>query len=121
MRLSLGLGLQSDSTNFDEGILNVTGYLRLEDWAGIHRFRYRLLPRLQQAIHCSAVSRVHDHVRIHEGAIEVAAEINRIGSADVLDYGIEHVESWEFPLRASLSKLVFAPNDCQGSAVSWPV
>lgn len=51
------------------------------------------------------MARVHSHIGIHKRTIQIATKVDGIGGANILDNGIEHIESGKFPFRASLAQL----------------
>ena len=102
-----------------DSIFDVGGDVGREDGTGVHRLGHGLLPCSEQTLHGLASSLVDDQVCVHEGAVEVTSEVNRVGSADVLDNRVEDVESRELPFRACLSCISYLHIDlCRVGHVS---
>ena len=68
-----------------QGVLDVPGHICWKDRARIHGFRHWLLPRLQQAFHSFSGVLIHDEIGAHEGLVHVAAEVDGVWGANVLD------------------------------------
>ena len=89
-------------TKLSQCILNVLRHIGLEHRTRVHRLGHRHLPRLQQAFHTLAGALIHDKIRLHEGLVQIPANIDGIWGSDILDNGIEHVEGWKLIFRACL-------------------
>lgn len=98
LRLSVwrSLTLQSGSLRFEERILNRPHSIGRKYRPRIYRSRHALFPRLQHAFHVSPSITVNEGVGIHEYAVEIAAKVDCVRRANVLDYAIEHEEGREF-------------------------
>lgn len=59
---------------------------------GTCRTRNRLAPRLQHLLELSAHVGVDLRIRVHESLVQVPAEVDSVGTADILDYGIENIQ-----------------------------
>lgn len=88
-----------------DSILDIGGNIVWEDGPSVHRLRHRLLPCFKQTFHGLASSLVGDKEGVHECAIEIASEVNRVGSADVLDNRVEDIESRELPFWTRLARV----------------
>lgn len=83
-------------------ILNILRHVGLEYRTWVHGLGHRHLPCLQKAFHVLASVLVHDEIGVHEGSIKVAADVDSVWGADILDNRIKNIEGWEFPFRACL-------------------
>lgn len=81
-----GLGL-------DQGVLNWTCEFRWEHGSRVHRTGHRLFPGLQHLIHLSPNTGINQSICFHEGRVELPTKEQGIWRADILDDGIEDVES----------------------------
>lgn len=92
LHLRLVLLLQHPGLPPYESILNGPDNFGWEDWSMIHRAGHWLLPRLQQVVHGSSRRDVTvTAIRLHERAEQVAAQVDGIRSANILDNAIKHV------------------------------
>ena len=90
----LSLVLDRYGLRFDQGILNRSYGIGREYGSRIDRARNRLFPRLQHCFHVASCVAVDQGVRLHEDAEEIAAEVDGVGSTDVLDNAIEEEDGW---------------------------
>jgi hypothetical protein len=72
-------------TKLSQGVLDVLRHVGLEHRTRVHGLGHRHLPRLQQAFHVFSGALVHDQIGVHEGPVEVTANIDRVWGADILD------------------------------------
>jgi hypothetical protein len=105
-RMLRSLNLLLCSLHLQQSVIDILRHFRREYRARIQRLGYWLLPRPQQTFHRLSRVWIHDKVGIHECFVHIAAEINRIGCADILDDGVKHIQSWELKLWSSLPKSV---------------
>jgi hypothetical protein len=88
----LDLLLGGDCADLGESSLDVLCHIGREDGARVHGLGHRLLPRAEQALHGFAGTLLHDEIGIHKGTVQVAAKVDGVGGADILDNGVEYVE-----------------------------
>ena len=103
MLWALDLLLGGDCADLGESSLNVLCHVGRKDRTRVHGFGHRLLPRAEQALHGLAGALLHDEIGVHEGAVQVAAEVDGVGGADIFDDRVEHIERGELPFRARLA------------------
>jgi hypothetical protein len=84
-RMLRSLDLLLSSTKLSQCVLDVLCHVGLEHRARVHGLGHRHLPRLQQAFHILSGALVHDKIGIHEGSVEVAANVNGVWGADIFD------------------------------------
>lgn len=89
-------------TKLSQCVFDVLRHIGLEHWTRIHGLGYRHLPRLQQAFHTLAGALIHDKIGLHEGLVQISADIDSIWGSDILDNGIKHVEGWKLIFGARL-------------------
>jgi hypothetical protein len=90
-RMLRSLNLLLCSLHLQQSVINILRHFRRKHRTRIQRLRYRLLPRPQQTFHRLSRVWIHDKVGVHECFVHVAAEIDRIGCAHILDDGVKHI------------------------------
>lgn len=86
----------------DQGILDRSRYIYRKHWSSLHRPRNRFLPSLQHAFHAFPSLTFHQCVRVHEGAVQIASQVDCVWRAYILDNGVEKIERWKFAERGCL-------------------
>jgi len=90
------MSLEKARSRFDQSILNWTSDLCRKDRSSIHRTRNRLFPSSQHLNHLGPSIVIDSCIAIHEDSEDVATEEESVRRANIFDYRIEYIESWEF-------------------------
>lgn len=85
--------LNEGGFGLDQGILYWARDLSRKHWSRIHRAGYRLLPGLQHLVHLPPYTVIDQSISLHEGLVELSTEEQSVWCADILDDGIEDIES----------------------------
>lgn len=104
IRLTALLVLENGGACFDQGALDVASDIWREDWARIQRARHGLLPRPEHLIELATCLLVDQGVRIHEGLIHVPSQKERVGGSNILDDGIDYIQSRQLLRRWCLQR-----------------
>jgi hypothetical protein len=72
-------------TKLSQCVLDVLRHVGLEHRARVHGLGHRHLPRLQQAFHILSGALVHNKIGVHEGPVEIPADVDRVWSADIFN------------------------------------
>lgn len=96
--------LQSGSACLDQGTLDVTSDVGREHRPRIQRARYRLLPRFQHLIQFATSLRIDQRICVHEGLIHVASQKQGVWSPNILDDGINYIQSGQLLRRWCLQR-----------------
>lgn len=96
------LVLQRCSLCFDESVLNWPNDFGWEDRTLVKGARHGLFPSLEHAFHGSAYAAVDQSVGVHECAVQAFAEIDSVGSANVLHNRVQDVKCGQFLRRRCL-------------------
>jgi hypothetical protein len=87
------MGLNERSLGLDQCIFNRTCDFGREHRSGVYRSRDRLLPSLQHLIHLPPYTVINQSICLHESRVELPAKEESVWSTNILDDGIEDVES----------------------------
>lgn len=86
------LRLQSRSPRLDQGGLDRPNRVGGKDRSFVYRTRHGLLPRLQHLLHLSTGRIVDRGIGVHERLVQILAEEQGVGSADVLHDRIQQID-----------------------------
>ena len=115
------LVLQGCSLCFDKSVLDRPNDLRWEDGTLVQGARHRFFPSLEHAFHGSAYAAVDQSVGVHERAVQAFAEINRVGSANVLHNRVQDVKCGQFLRRRCLLLLSVSVYNRSGKSAGMHV
>jgi hypothetical protein len=88
--------------SLEQRVLYGPGCIERKDGPFVDRVGNRSLPCLEHLLHLASHGVVERGVRLHEGGEELAAEVERVWRADVLDDGVEQVQGRQLPGRGDL-------------------
>lgn len=78
----------------DQGVFYRPYRLLREDWHGVHRSGDRLFPSLEHSVHTFPGIRIDQGVGLHEGVVEIPAEIDGVWRPDVFDDAVKQIQCW---------------------------
>jgi hypothetical protein len=85
--------LNEGGFGLDQGILNWACDLSRKHWPRIHRAGNRFLPGFQHLVHLPPYTVIDQSICLHEGLVELSTKEQSVWCADILDDGIEDIES----------------------------
>ena len=93
-----------DGPGFDleESVVDLEGGLRSKDRTGIDGTRHRALPRLEHLVKLFPRGPVNLAVRIHERAVQLGTQKQRIWRSNVLGDGVKNVQCRKLMVRPGL-------------------
>lgn len=104
IRLADFLVLKNGGACFDQGVLDVSSDVGGENRARIQGSWHRLLPRPEHLIELATCLLVNQGVRIHEGLIHIPAQEESVRGSNVLDDGIDYIQSRQLLRRRCLQR-----------------
>jgi hypothetical protein len=85
--------LNERSLGLDQSILNRPCEFSGKDGSGIHGTGDRFLPRFQHLVHLPPRTSINQSIGLHESLVELSPKEQGVWCADILDDGIEDIES----------------------------
>lgn len=88
--------LLSSESSFAQRIYNSLRDIKAKNGRGRERTWYRFPPSLESLIELLANVPIDQCIGVHKCVVEIASEVDRVRSSNILDYGVQHIDCRKF-------------------------